>query len=343
MPAGPSRTRRVPIRGAGNPRPPSGVDPPVTIAPPTSASAPDDPTLVRLAVTGDERAMRLLWTRHRARVDAVVRRFVADGDRAADVAQEVWIQIFRALPGWRGDAQFGTWIHRVAVNRTLNAIRGDKRRERVETSLDAAVDGGDGDGGAALGRALAAATAVAPDGDRSFVAEAIQAAAARLAPGAREIFLLHDVEGWTHEEIATRLGITVGGSKSQLFKARARLRTLLAPLVEDGGIGAARARADAEARAEAARGAEARRAVRAGPWQGGGAAAPAPAAPGTRGVPGVPAPPDGTPSAVARPGLTPVGVAALAIAPPLPGTPGLAGPAVPLSSHVAPFRAPPRP
>ncbi|HZF68574.1 MAG TPA: sigma-70 family RNA polymerase sigma factor, partial [Gemmatirosa sp.] len=206
---------------------------------------PSDLDLVQHALAGDERAMRLLWARHAPRVDAVVRRLVGDPDRAADVAQEVWIQIFRALPGWRGDAQFGTWLHRVAVNRTLNAIRSDRRRERVETSLDAAAGGADdGAGEAALARAVEAATAVQPEGDRGLLAAAIEAAAARLAPGARQVFLLHDVEGWTHEEIAAQLGITAGGSKSQLFKARARLRQLLAPLVDDRPAHAARSAGD---------------------------------------------------------------------------------------------------
>jgi RNA polymerase sigma-70 factor (ECF subfamily) len=71
------------------------------------------------------------------------------------------------------------------------------------------------------------------DFERSFVAESIEAAVRRLSPGARAVFVLHDVEGYTHEEIATELGITAGGSKSQLFKARAKLRRLLAHLVDD--------------------------------------------------------------------------------------------------------------
>jgi len=71
-----------------------------------------------------------------------------------------------------------------------------------------------------------------PDTDRSFIAASIEEAAAKLSPGARAVFLLHDVEGYTHEEIAQELGITTGGSKSQLFKARAKLRKLLAPLVD---------------------------------------------------------------------------------------------------------------
>jgi RNA polymerase sigma-70 factor, ECF subfamily len=174
-----------------------------------------DHHLVRRAIEGDERAMRQLWSRHSPHVDAVVRRLVGDLDVAADVAQEVWIQIFRALPSYRGDSQFGTWAHRIAVNRTLNALRRAKRRERFEAELD------DDDG-----------TAVEHDGERALLAATIEEAAARLSPGARTVFMLHDVEGYTHEEIAEALGITAGGSKSQLFKARAKLRRLLAHVVD---------------------------------------------------------------------------------------------------------------
>ena len=171
--------------------------------------------IIQRAIQGDETAMRSLWSRHAPHIDAVVRRLVGnDLDLAADIAQEVWIQIFRALPQYRGDSQFGTWAHRIAVNRTLNALRKTRRLAKIETEVDEE------------------SATVEPDTDRSFTLATIESAAQRLSPGARAVFLLHDVEGYTHEEIAERLGITAGGSKSQLFKARAKLRTLLAHLVD---------------------------------------------------------------------------------------------------------------
>jgi len=180
-----------------------------------SAVMDQEPLLIRRAISGDEAALRALWTRHAPHIDMVVRRLVgSDPDLAADIAQEVWIQIFRALPSYRGDSQFGTWAHRIAVNRTLNALRKTRRLANIETEVqeDSAV--------------------VEPDHERSFLAQSIEEAAAKLSPGARAVFMLHDVEGYTHEEIADELGITSGGSKSQLFKARAKLRTLLAHLVD---------------------------------------------------------------------------------------------------------------
>jgi len=173
-----------------------------------------DQALIQRSVEGDERAMRQLWSLHAPRIDAVVRRLVGDPDLAADIAQEVWIQIFRALPTYRGDSRFTTWAHRIAVNRTLNALRSARRIQATEVEIfedTASVD---------------------HDGERAVLAATIDAAVQQLSPGARAVFVLHDVEGYTHEEIASELGITSGGSKSQLFKARAKLRRLLAHIVD---------------------------------------------------------------------------------------------------------------
>jgi len=171
--------------------------------------------IIRRAIDGDEGALRALWTRHAPHIDIVVRRLVGgDADLAADIAQEVWIQIFRALPSYRGDSQFSTWAHRIAVNRTLNALRKSRRLANLETEV------------------TEESAFLEPDTDRAFIAQSIEEAAAKLSPGARAVFVLHDVEGYTHEEIAVELGITSGGSKSQLFKARAKLRKLLAHLIE---------------------------------------------------------------------------------------------------------------
>lgn len=176
--------------------------------------ASTDPLTIRRAINGDESALRALWVAHAPRIDAVVRRLVGDPDQAADIAQEVWIQIFRALPTWRGDSQFSTWAHRIAVNRTLNALRSVRRLAKLETVMEEDT------------------VSVDDDVDRTFLAQSIDEAVQKLSPGARAVFVLHDVEGYTHEEIAKELGITAGGSKSQLFKARGKLRRLLAHLVD---------------------------------------------------------------------------------------------------------------
>ncbi|PYO09257.1 MAG: RNA polymerase subunit sigma-24 [Gemmatimonadetes bacterium] len=176
---------------------------------------PIDQLDLKRAIAGDERAMQRLWSQHAPHIDAVVRRLCGDIELAADVSQEVWMQIFRALPSYRGDAQFGTWAHRIAVNRTLNALRKIRRIAKLEIEIedDSAV--------------------TENDSDRTFMAESIEQAMNRLSPGAKAVFVLHDIEGYTHGEIGEELGITPGGSKSQLFKARAKLRKLLAHLVDE--------------------------------------------------------------------------------------------------------------
>src|SRR5690242_19762841 len=153
-----------------------------------------DQVLIQRAIEGDERALQSLWSQHSPHIDAVVRRLVGDADLAADIAQEVWIQIFRALPTYRGDSQFGTWAHRIAVNRTLNALRKIRRIGNVETDIEDS------------------SASIEHDGDRALLAASIEEATTKLSPGARTVFLLHDVEGYTHEEIAEQLGITAGGS-----------------------------------------------------------------------------------------------------------------------------------
>src|SRR5205085_9069661 len=135
---------------------------------------------VQRALAGDQSAMRALWTRHAPHVDVVVRRLVGhDPDLAADIAQEVWIQIFRALPSFRGDAQFGTWAHRIAVNRTLNALRKTRRLASIEADIQED------------------SASVETDTDRSFLAASIEQAMTRLSPGARAVFVVHDIEGFT--------------------------------------------------------------------------------------------------------------------------------------------------
>ena len=168
-----------------------------------------DSVTIRRAIKGDERAMRQLWSQYAPHIDAVVLRFAEDRDLAADIAQEVWIQIFRALPTFRGDSQFGTWAHRIAVNRTLNALRKVRRLGKVEVAIEED------------------SASVEDDHDRGFLAESIEQAAAHLPPGARTVWTLHDVEGYTHEEIGAALSIAAGTSKSQLFWARQAVRAAL--------------------------------------------------------------------------------------------------------------------
>ena len=167
--------------------------------------------LIRLAADGDARAIRSLYDRYAPRVYAVVRRIAGDEDLAQDFAQEAWIRAIRALPTFRGDSRFSTWLHRIAVNAALQSLRKQQTRKKRETSKPADV-------------------AIAPKTKDSLLQKRLEQALDGLPEGMRRVLILHDVEGYTHEEIGDALGVTAGTSKSQLFKARAKMRAMLAGL-----------------------------------------------------------------------------------------------------------------
>lgn len=178
--------------------------------------------LIRLASQGDGRAVKALYERYAPRVYAVVRRIAADDDLAHDYAQEAWIRAIRALPTFRGDARFSTWLHRIAVNAALQALRKAETREKRESPMPPRL------------------AAPAAGGD-ALLQRRLQGALDRLPEGMRRVIILHDVEGYTHEEIGEHLGVTAGTSKSQLFKARAKMRRLL------DGLSASNQNAETEA------------------------------------------------------------------------------------------------
>jgi RNA polymerase sigma-70 factor (ECF subfamily) len=171
--------------------------------------------LVRKACDGDGVAVRALYDRYAPRVFAVVRRIAGDDELAQDYAQEAWIRAIRALPTFRGDARFSTWLHRIAVNSALQALRKAETRRKREAPMPATV-------------------AVAPRMGDSLLSQKLESAMDRLPEGMRSVLILHDVEGYTHEEIGELLGVTSGTSKSQLFKARAKMREMLRSLNEGG-------------------------------------------------------------------------------------------------------------
>lgn len=169
-------------------------------------------TLVRRARSGEIEAMQQLYERHASRVYTVVRRLAGDDDLAADLAQEAWTSAFQKIRAFRGEAAFGTWVHRIAVNTALTRLRQFSRRRDLEQGFDGSTTVGNPD------RWPASSVA-----DRLTVQRALD----KMPDGYRSVLWLHDVEGYTHEEIGARLGIAVGTSKSQLSKARSRLRDLI--------------------------------------------------------------------------------------------------------------------
>ncbi len=171
--------------------------------------------LIRLAADGDAKAIRALYDRYAPRVYAVVRRIAGDDDLAQDYAQEAWIRAIRALPSFRGDSRFSTWLHRIAVNAALQALRKADTRKKREGPVPDEIP-------------------VAPRHRDSLLQQRLERALDGLPQGMRRVLILHDVEGYTHEEIGDVLGVTAGTSKSQLSKARAKMRAMLADL--DGAV-----------------------------------------------------------------------------------------------------------
>ena len=174
----------------------------------------EDHQLVSLAREGDAGAVRTLYERHARRVYAVVRRLAGEDSLAEDWAQEAWVRAIRALPTFRGDSQFTTWLHRIAVNSALHGRRSRERKAGRETVMDDTH-------------------AVRHQTGDPLLKMKLEKAMERLPEGMRRVLVLHDVEGYTHEEIGEMLGINPGTCKSQLFKARAKMRRMLSPQPEE--------------------------------------------------------------------------------------------------------------
>lgn len=185
---------------------------------PADVDAPardDDPdhALARSASGGDVQAFETLYRRHVGRVHGVIARLVGGASaRAEDLAQEAFVRAWQALPGYRFESRFSTWLHRLAVNTALMELRSRRSRPHADNDEDALDHIGSVD-------SAGHATALGLDLER---------AVATLPPRARAVLVLHDVEGWKHQEIANELGMAVGSSKAQLHRARGLLRKRLA-------------------------------------------------------------------------------------------------------------------
>jgi RNA polymerase sigma-70 factor (ECF subfamily) len=141
---------------------------------------------------------------------------------AEDLTQEVFLQLFRKAHTFRGEANFSTWLHRLTVNTVLMQLRRRRRWREAVTSLDVAPGAGE-----AVSDILTMVSALPAPATSTPDKITLDIAIAQLSSGYREIFLLHDLEGYRHDEIARLLGISEGTSKSQLHKARLRLRALI--------------------------------------------------------------------------------------------------------------------
>jgi len=180
------------------------------------AAAPktSDFELAQRSANGDMGAFQELYERHNRRVYSLCLRMTGNVVEAEDLAQEVFIQLFRKIGSFRGESAFTTWLHRLTVNQVLMHFR--KRGVRLEQTTE------EGEVPVQIVKGTENPNAM-PVVDRIALDKAI----AQLPPGYKTVFTLHDIEGHEHEEIARMLGCSVGTSKSQLHKARMKLRGLL--------------------------------------------------------------------------------------------------------------------
>jgi RNA polymerase sigma-70 factor (ECF subfamily) len=172
--------------------------------------------LISRVLARDPSAERALYDAHVDRVFRLAFRMAGDLDRAQDYTQETFIRAFDRLADFRGESALSTWLGSIAISVTLNGLRKVRRRNEREVALD---DVGP----------VGKVTREADPDLKTRLTQAID----DLPDGYRAVFVMHDVEGYTHEEIATSLGVHPGTSKAQLFRARARLREALADFAKD--------------------------------------------------------------------------------------------------------------
>jgi len=173
---------------------------------------------IRRAQDGDAAAFEDLYKSYGPRVYGLCLRMVKNKPEAEDLTQQVFLQLFRKIGSFRGNSCFSTWLHRVTVNTVLMHLRRKKPIERFTDSAEpTAMHGSD------LGEAESSDISMLGAVDRLHLMRAIR----KLPPGYKRLFLLHDVMGYLHTEIANLVGCSVGCSKSQVHKARLRLRSLL--------------------------------------------------------------------------------------------------------------------
>ena len=173
---------------------------------------------IERAKQGDETAFKVLYDLHKRRVYSLCLRMTQNTASAEDLTQEAFLQLFRKIATFRGESAFSTWLHRMAVNVVLMQLR---KKNLPIVPIDETTEGDE--------EGTVKKEPGAPDDRLTGAIDRLrlQRAVDELPPGYRTIFVLHDVEGYEHNEIAEMVGCSIGNSKSQLHKARLKLRELL--------------------------------------------------------------------------------------------------------------------
>lgn len=204
----------------------------VPLGEPTTAGVDDvDAELVARVQRGDQRAFEMLVVKYQRRIERLIARMVRDVDLVEDIAQETFIRAYRALPGFRGESAFYTWLYRIAVNTAKKAMIG-LRRDPLLT--EAALGGGteDDDGAQAVDRDLTDGETPESAMASRQIAETVNEAVAALSEDLRQAITLREIEGLSYEEIAEMMDCPIGTVRSRIYRAREAIATRLRPLLD---------------------------------------------------------------------------------------------------------------
>lgn len=208
---------------------PSGV---TEVAEPQPAAVDVDAQLVRQVQLGDQRAFEMLVVKYRRRIERLIARMVRDVDLVEDLAQETFIKAYRALPNFRGDSSFYTWLYRIAVNTAKKALMQMHRDPTVSESalLKGSVDDDDArptaDQNLADGETPESALA------SRQIADTVNRAIESLSEDLRQAIVLREIEGMSYEDIAQLMGCPIGTVRSRIFRARDTISQKLRPLLD---------------------------------------------------------------------------------------------------------------
>jgi RNA polymerase sigma-70 factor (ECF subfamily) len=198
----------------------------------TGPLSPDvDAALVERVQRGDQRAFEMLVVKYQRRIERLIARMVRDTDLVEDIAQETFIRAYRALPNFRGESAFYTWLYRIAVNTAKKAIIGLQRDPVMTESALASLDDEDADGSRVENELSDGETPESVMASRQ-VAEAVNEAIESLSEDLRQAIVLREIEGLSYDEIAELMNCPIGTVRSRIFRARETIAQRLRPLLD---------------------------------------------------------------------------------------------------------------
>ena len=217
----------VPLTGADAAEDASGARPSALGEPLVDVDA----ELVARVQRGDQRAFEMLVVKYQRRIERLIARMIRDVDLVEDIAQETFIRAYRALPGFRGESAFYTWLYRIAVNTAKKAMIG-LRRDPLLTEAAMGGGGEDEDDSPAVDRDLTDGETPESTLASRQIAETVNAAVAALSEDLRQAITLREIEGLSYEDIAEMMNCPIGTVRSRIYRAREAIATRLRPLLD---------------------------------------------------------------------------------------------------------------